>query len=387
MSYISQIPRFGLSLTYFGMMNVIFLDTFEQLEPLAADWQRLAGPHPFRGWSWAAAWWQAFGGGKRLAVRVVRDEAGAVVGIAPFYEVQSASQGRVLRLLGDDLACGDNLSLLIDPAHTEEVIAALASSLITDRDAGRWDQILLEGVTACDVNIRALTDALQAQGSRCDKFADQSRWSVTLGTSYDEWTNRLGDSTKRKARTFPNKRCDPKNSWTVRQPKSLEECRELYQQVVRLHDLRWQGAEHGGSFAKPGFGEFLSAAVERWFADGVLHLVVLEQGGVPAAGAINTIAGDKLKVYLLGRDPQFDRLQAGWMLSFTLIENAFAAGCTEVDFLRGDEPYKQHLRAEPIPQVRIKITGRGLVNQVRALATGGRYLARWVKRRVWRQTR
>ncbi len=173
----------------------------------------------------------------------------------------------------------------------------------------------------------------------------------------------------------------------MRQPQTLEECRELYQQVVRLHELRWEGAEHGGSFAKPGFGEFLSAAVERWFADGVLQLLVLEQGGVPTAGAINVAVGSKLNVYLVGRDPQFDRLQAGWMLSFMLIEQAFASGLAEVDFLRGDEPYKQHLRAEPIPQVRIKVTGRGLVNQVRALATGGRYLARWVKRRVWRQSR
>ncbi len=363
------------------MYDVTLLNDFAELQPLAADWNRLAGPHPFRGWSWAAAWWQAFGGGKRLAVRVVRDAAGAVVGIAPFYAVQSASQGRVLRLLGDDLACGDNLSLLVDQARSTGVIMAIASSLLSDRDAGRWDQILFEGVTAGDANISALTAALQAQGSRCDEFTDLSRWSVTLGASYDEWTNRLGQSNKRKARTFPKKRRDPNNGWTLRQPQSLDECRELYQQIVRLHELRWQDAPHGGSFARPGFGAFLSAAVESWFAEGVLQLVVLEQGGVPAAGAINVGAGSKLKVYLVGRDPQFDRLQAGWMLSFTLIEQAFAAGCTEVDFLRGDEPYKQQLRAEPIPQVRVKITGRGLVNKVRALASGGRYWARWVKRR------
>jgi CelD/BcsL family acetyltransferase involved in cellulose biosynthesis len=49
--------------------------------------------------------------------------------------------------------------------------------------------------------------------------------------------------------------------------------------------------------------------------------------------------------YLNGFDPAFARYSLGSLLMLDAIRQAIGEGCLEVDFLRGDEPYKAQLGA------------------------------------------
>jgi len=108
------------------------------------------------------------------------------------------------------------------------------------------------------------------------------------------------------------------------------------------------------------------------------------QGSIPtntggtdtAAAAIGVQTGKTFSAFLLGRDPRFDDVRAGWLLNLAMIEAAIDEGAEEFDFLRGDEEYKARLGAVPVPQCRMIVTTRGMLNRVRVLAVVSRKAAR-----------
>ena len=109
----------------------------DELAPYVGDWDRLAAGVPFRSWTWLSNWWRNYGPQTdaearrtQLAVLGVFDDAGTLLGIAPWYIDHSAKHGRVLRSLGSGEVCSEYLGVLCDPAVEEPVLKALAGYLL-----------------------------------------------------------------------------------------------------------------------------------------------------------------------------------------------------------------------------------------------------------------
>ena len=69
----------------------------EAFQDLEAEWRALmarsAHAHPFYDPAWHAAWWRNFGAGE-LRVYALRDETGALTGVAPFVLSEGGRAGR-----------------------------------------------------------------------------------------------------------------------------------------------------------------------------------------------------------------------------------------------------------------------------------------------------
>jgi CelD/BcsL family acetyltransferase involved in cellulose biosynthesis len=85
-------------------LTVETLETTRELERLAPEWRRLADGHadglPFRSWEWQSAWWRHFSEQRLLLrdalwVHAVRDDAGALVAVAPKMITTRPALGRL----------------------------------------------------------------------------------------------------------------------------------------------------------------------------------------------------------------------------------------------------------------------------------------------------
>jgi CelD/BcsL family acetyltransferase involved in cellulose biosynthesis len=351
----------------------------QQLAPLRADWDRLAGDAPFRQFDWAQAWWESFGLPRReLFVLVIRSADEQVVGIAPWYREHSLVHGDTLAFLGDEKACGDDLSLLVDPAATHETIVALADWL--HAQAVEWDQLRWDGVTCGDPRLKALADLLTEDGSRVVHRADASRWVLDLPPTWDDYVASLGQGTRRIVRKALATLADPGAQIELVQPRSVGELDDLFTKLVVLHQQRWTADGEPGVFACPQFTAFLTDVAQRWYRDDRLRLNLLQVAGVPAAATLSVHLGSTTHVYLLGRDPQFDAIRPGWMLNALTIRAGIEGGVQRFDFLRGDEPYKARLGARPVGQCHLRVTSTGKLNRLRFATASLRNAAADAKR-------
>ncbi|MGL4514633.1 MAG: GNAT family N-acetyltransferase [Lacipirellulaceae bacterium] len=362
-------------------MPVRVITDARDLAELAPSWDRLAGDASFRRFGWCDAWWQAYGDERELATLVARNATDDTTAILPMAMAKSLAYGRRLELLGGGEACGDDLSVLVDPSQRAGAIGELAEWLTTGPGRRTWDTIGLDGVTTGDAGIDALVAELAARGVVATPEADVSRWAVGLPADWEAFVASLGKRTRRLVRQVVG-RGESTPGVECRWIAAGEALAPWFDSLVELHKRRWEEGACRGAFQSPRFERFLRLAAASWHAEGSLELALLSVEGRAAAAAIGVRSGDRIDLFLLGRDPEFDRLQVGWMLNLEVVRNAIERGLKRIDFLRGDEPYKEHLGCSPIPQQRVVLTAPGAVNRVRRGARELRAVAAQVKRRV-----
>jgi CelD/BcsL family acetyltransferase involved in cellulose biosynthesis len=76
------------------------------------------------------------------------------------------------------------------------------------------------------------------------------------------------------------------------------------------------------------------------FEEGWLQLAFLVVGNIKAAGYLNFDYDGKIWIYNSGINSVFENLSPGWVLLSNVIQWGIEQGRTELDFMRGAEPYK-----------------------------------------------
>lgn len=139
-------------------------------------------------------------------------------------------------------------------------------------------------------------------------------------------------------------------------------------EIARLHQARWDSRQIVGCFGTKGFTEFVYLLVDRLYEDRNAFLAKLYLDKELVAGAIGFWTEEELGMYLVGMDERFSEHRPGWMLNQLCLRLANEENKRRVNFLRGDEPYKQRLGAEPTIQQRWVATSTRLLPQLRYAA-------------------
>jgi CelD/BcsL family acetyltransferase involved in cellulose biosynthesis len=150
--------------------------------------------------------------------------------------------------------------------------------------------------------------------------------------------------------------------------------------LVKLHQLRRQSLGQVGCFASGIFTGFLHDAAAAMLADGKLRLHWIEIDGVPAAVEFQLAGGGVTYAYQAGVNPVLLDEEPGRLINIATIRHAIEHGESGFDFLRGDEPYKAHFRAEPRETVTYRIVPQRTLAQVRhGLWLAGDSVKSWVR--------
>jgi CelD/BcsL family acetyltransferase involved in cellulose biosynthesis len=344
-------------------MRIDLITSCEELQNLADDWRGLAGEAVFAGPDWLIPWWLHLGSrprhdgrSPRLATLAVRSAAGELVAIAPWYLDDSRLNGRTLRLMGSGSACTDYLTIPCQAGHEAEVTAAIADWLLENQRRAdfSWDLLALEAIDLADPLYSRLLAELDEREAISSLRPAGNCWRVPLAGTWEEYVATLSKTNRKRVR-----RLDRSYLQTGRARMILtttpEELPAAFDLLVELHTKRWQSRGQGGIFVEPGVLDFHREAMSRLLAAGELRLASLEIDGRPVASEYCIGGGTVLYSYQSGLDPEMISHEPGAILVVATVQELLERGCTGLDFLRGDEPYKLDWRAvsRPLHDVRV----------------------------------
>jgi CelD/BcsL family acetyltransferase involved in cellulose biosynthesis len=149
--------------------------------------------------------------------------------------------------------------------------------------------------------------------------------------------------------------------------------------LVDLHQSRRTFLGQPGRFSSPRFTAFHRDVSHRLAKNGRCALHWLEIDGRPAAAEYHFRGGGLNFAYQSGIDPERLEHEPGNLITVALVKQAIERGDRVVDFLRGDEAYKSHFRAEPRPTVRFRIAAPRWQARCRLLGwTAARSVKNWL---------
>lgn len=370
-------------------MRITCHDSFDDLLPHQARWNELARGVPFRRWEWLETWWRQYGleAGQPVANQQLCLLAGwdqdRLVAIAPWYHTRTWADGRVIRSLGADEVCSDYISVLCQSGHEDTVGAALAAWLTQraqddDSEHFGWDLIELESVMEGDRATGRMLDHLTDLGNGVYPRAGLSCWRLDLPQQWDDLLTGLSKSHRKQVRRAARKLTSA--GTVVRRATTIDELDQGFQILVDLHQRRWQSRGEGGCFARPRFLAFHREVSSRLFGAGCVELAWVELDDRPLVAEYNLLGSDVLYAYQSGIDPARLELEPGRLGITAMLQWAIDRRLRSYDFLRGDEPYKAHWRAQPRPAWEIRVVpprARARLRQGVLAATDN--LKTWIK--------
>jgi CelD/BcsL family acetyltransferase involved in cellulose biosynthesis len=285
----------------------------------AAAWDALAEQSPLPS-PFLKTWWiDGVGGPDDLFVLVLEGEV-LLGGLA--LQRRRRWGVEVLTVQGGGKLCPDHLDLVAQPDRIADVTSALR----------RWWR-------AGPTRVLDL-DGLREDAHVCLGVVPEARLEVVDVAPYEELVGCPDDYLARRSSSFAKshrkygRRLD-RAGVTMRRllPAEVPAAMATF---AALHGARDDRVELSREMPR------VLAAVERGVAAGEVRVHVAECAGRTGAVLVTFEAGGRLMVYQTARavdDRAFNHV--GAVLDVVVIREAIAEGLTEIDFLRGDEPYKR----------------------------------------------
>jgi CelD/BcsL family acetyltransferase involved in cellulose biosynthesis len=362
-------------------VQVTCAESLDELSGLAESWNALSGGVPFRQWAWCTTWWRHYGDADRLFVLAARDDAGELVAIAPWYISRHPAKGRVVRFLGSGEVCSDYQTLLCVSGREDEAAAAMAAWLSHAKQRPRrpaWDLLEFSGIEAADVAMQRLFARLAGGGNHVHTRRGVNCWRLELPATWEEYLARLSKNHRGRMRRLERRVFGTGRAvWHTVQTE--EQFPAAFDRLVELHERRWQARGEPGVFASPRFTAFHRDVALQLLRRGQLRLHWLELEGRAAAAAYHFASRGVVYIYQGGMEPELLHEEPGSLSHLATLKQALAEGARTIDFLRGDEPYKPHLRAQPLACVDVRVVPRRITSRLRHTAwLAGKQVKRWL---------
>jgi len=300
----------------------------DRIEPLVADWERLAQHNeasPFLWPGWFDALWRAVGAGRLQILTAYQD--GRFAGVLPLYR----SRGTLNSLTNP------HTPLFSFLAANERAAEQLTQALFSQR-AHRID---LSFLRSADTGISSVHLAADAAHYRVLTKSRQAGPIIAIdGTSWDAYESGLGRNLRKDLRRR-RRRLEEEGRLTLEVSDGTERLDELLEEGLRIEGLGWKNTEGTSINSSPVTRRFYTE-VARWAAErGWLRLAFLRLDG--QALAFDYCFEHNRVHYALktGYDPAYENFSPGKVLRHMMILRTFSEGLATYDFLGFSDPWKQ----------------------------------------------
>jgi CelD/BcsL family acetyltransferase involved in cellulose biosynthesis len=316
-----------------------------ELRAISGDWadlcERCPDATPFQRPEWLLAWVEAFAPAN---MRVVEVRYGiTLVGLAPLL-IYSCGSERLLAFMGGGVS--DYLNVLIEPQHAARIVAAVFEEL--NKDSG-WTALDLTDLASCSV--------LHRTPLAISAIAHDSCSALLLPRTTEELLQLLSKRQRANLRNAQS-RLNRAGEGHL-ELATAETLPEFLNDLFHLHASRWSKIGAPGVLADERIKFFHQESAPKLFSAGILRLSRLRLKGRTIAVLYallgQSILCSTLFCYLQGFDPEFAFVSPGTQLMFWAIEEARKSGLRKFDFLRGEEAYKRHWRAQSELTYRIRL--------------------------------
>lgn len=322
-------------------------------DELRDEWNGLVGRSVtntiFLTHEWQTVWWSHLGEGD-LFVIAVRNDDGALMGIAPLFRGVGSAGRRIMEFVGC-FDVSDYLDIIADRAHVEEVCVAVMDTLAGGEI--EWDVLSL-----CNIPEASPTHALLAalageRGYNVALEVEDVCPIVTLPASWEEYLATLNGKDRREVRRKIRKagRTARVDWQLLRTPDEIDEHLDIF---FDLHQKSHPDkAEFMDSEMKTFFRAMSRTLAEREW----LELALLRFDGIAVAVTLSFDYDNEILLYNSGYEAEgyYASLSPGWILTAFHLESAIERGKRRFDFLRGDEDYKYRFGGKDTSVYRLTI--------------------------------
>ena len=300
----------------------------------AAQWDQLVDSSPLPS-PFLRSWWLTGAGGPGRHFLLVVDGARLLGGLA----LEQRHPMLSVRMMGDGSLCPDHLDLLAAPGHEATVV-----SLLRDWLCRPGERLLdLKGIRAGSRLIEALPGRVRRQPMAVAPF-------TPLPDSPEAYRAALPSQFRKNLRVSAKRLAAEGVTHQAIRGRAVLQRLDILRE---LHQAQW-GSRSG---FLPVFDRFAAGFAGGCTAD---EVVVHELGNddlVVATVTAFEVAG-RVSLYQSARLTDRRWRDATTVLLAAIIDDACARGLSEVDFLRGDEPYKGRFTPNHREMLRL-VAGKG----------------------------
>lgn len=320
-------------------MEIVEARSGEAIHALREEWEALVARSEratiYQTWEWNETWWRVFHQGKRLRL-LLAYERGVLIGLAPFYV--SRHLGTPLRRLAFvGTGASDYLDVIASEEHAPRVCAAVLHHLAASRDFDLADlqqlrptALLREALSGSDVMPQEQRVFLTPQ-EVCPCLRLPPTWEAYAARLSGNMRSQLSRRSKQAARSFQHIETFCADS---------DDLPAAMTALFELHQRRWNARLLPGVLGTRRAQVFHRQVAERLLHRGWLRLYLMRVEGRIVSALYCFRFRERCYYYLGGFDPDLSRYSLGTLLMAHAIREAIAEGCTEFDFLRGNEAYK-----------------------------------------------
>ncbi|WP_442510748.1 GNAT family N-acetyltransferase [Novipirellula sp. SH528] len=350
------------------------------------SWNALSDGIPFRQTSWLKPWWDQFGDQSEAYVVVARDDQGKICGILPLCRTPDSP--RTLRFIGDNNACTDFTSILLDSNHpaAEDIVEAMVQFLCSKAgsDSFGWDFLELDGVSASDSVMRCFSASLTNAGAIVHAQSRMNTWFLEAAESWEQLLSNHSKRTRKKTQGFLES-VDKNPGMQRVLAQSSEQVDEFMEAMIELHQRRWNAVGEPGTYADKRLRDFVIQMAHEMFKRDRLYLPVLRLDGRIIGGELGILSDNQLYIYSSGFDLDASDLEPGRILAVNTLKYVHDQGLRGIEYMRGDEPYKPRSGAEPTQLLQMRVVAPRWWAKVCHSAWSAQFeLKQWVRRRTGR---
>ena len=252
-----------------------------------------------------------------------------------------------------DSVCVEYNHLLVSDEDRFEFQLAIWKWLQSESD---WDEFRLDGFPMADVNEWISQDANWSVVLKPSRYIALDRARETKANVLSLFGTHTRTSVKRNLRRAGNLRIE----WS----ETVSEAQAIFQELIELHQRRWNLAGHPGCYASRVFREFHEELLTRLVPTEqmILFRVRNEQGTLGCNQVL--IDQNRACIYQCGRFlPPDHRISTGVVVDYTLMDECLKRGYDAVDFLAGNSPHKCRMSTDEVPLAWAIYRRRTLKNQ------------------------
>jgi len=322
------------------------VNTVEEFLALQPGWEHLTS-EPLHSFSWQFAWWNNFQHLGQLNLFVLEADD-RIVGIAPFFQDRWSGQKR-LRFLGSGKTCTDYAGLIVSEQWREKF-----TNKIADEIAAKATMLEMEGVDATEPH-DSFDESLGNLFWRYDTDLAPT-WRLSLPGDWASFKSGSKKSLRRKIKKAEKRLSS--NEFEVRSTFDDLPFERAWDDIVRLHQSRFESKGECGAFKDEHFKNFLHDAVLALGEKGHAEIIVAFHEGEPIGAHLVLHSNGVTQLYLAGILAEKSKLEPGHLLITFAVRRAIEQECEIFDFLRGDQPYKPYWGAAPVQLRSVRFVSR-----------------------------
>ena len=316
---------------------------FKDLTFIKDQWNhllKLSASHvPFLTFEYLSVWWETRGGGEwpddSTLVIITAFEGDQLVGVAPLFHAENILGQPALMFVGA-IEVSDFLDVTVKPEDLPDFLSGLLDYLYNEKTLPHWEVLDWYNILESSPTLAALKGEADQRGWSHQQIQLQPAPYVHLPGDFQAYLSTID---KKQRHEIRRKMRNLESNLVVSDFYIVQDRDQLTSETQALIDMMAQDPIKR-EFLTDAMRQHMHNTVKTAFDHGWLHLAFLTLDGEKAAAHFSFCYNNRIWCYNSGWEWDFRDFSPGWVLLTHILQWANENGIDQLDFMRGDEPYK-----------------------------------------------